>query len=391
MNYRLTNLGEIKIFQHNHCPNYYNNMICNSTASPICACCSGSYPVTSPADYISQGDKKAFYKVTSQHPPLPTITIPSPPVKILSHLYIKGHSTVDMLARATKASSPIQLVVKGISTHCPRQLIRRGCFDLSLVTNIELAVNDSDGVDIFQHLTTAGLRGLGGSVSVSLTLGDNDLLIQEAAKWLEGLGVVNNLCVKGASSPRKSDLRYLVTYANSQNLKALALHALTDQCIETILSIIPLNRLEYLNVSFITINHLQLCQHLRTLSLSGKVTLPTSPLIYCVGQLPMLEYFVSENKVNIRTNDLLALYYVLTSSLPHLSHWHMNTGILLLEDTDPHSEKYAALSDLLHGFVQGWTGTDACNTLSFRIDPDGRIHRWLTSLHPGVCFRLKLY
>ena len=364
--------------------------------SSICSCCQGRFPRTSPANYVSEKDSKAFTNPTARHPPLPTLS--QSPVKVLINCYINRADTVDLLIKTVNTESPIQLVIRGVCSFHPRVLPPRESLDLTSLVEIMLSLYSEAEEDVFDCLSKTGANSLHNPVSVALSLPYECALLTRAGEWLDGLGSVESLHINIGHLSHENTLGQLVTPTNAQHLKALTLHCHTDQSIEDIFNTIPLSTrsLEYLEMNTrsvtlslemnsISFTSVLLCSNLRVLSISAEGR-PLSELFYCIGQLPKLEFFESCLEMNIFTDDVYALHLILTSSLPKLYHLHMNTPGLFVQDSDATNDRYAPLSELLHGLLKGWKGNEACATMKFSTK--AAIGQWLTSKRPDICFKL---
>lgn len=104
-----------------------------------------------------------------------------------------------------------------------------------------------------------------------------------------------------------------------------------------------------------------------------------------LGQLCNLEYFEWAEVFNLRTVDILALYRLLSNSLPNLQHWHMYLNRLLLSTTDLDNTIYVDLLPMLAPMLKGKVGDESCTTYKFPLSHAAFVG-WLQSLR-NICFK----
>ena len=98
------------------------------------------------------------------------------------------------------------------------------------------------------------------------------------------------------------------------------------------------------------LDSLQKCVNLRVLSISTnsstgnshhfKDRVSATQIFMALQSLDSLEYFEWSEPLNILTEDILALYGLLSKHLPNLAHWHWKLCYFLLFVTDLDNTMY---------------------------------------------------
>lgn len=135
------------------------------------------------------------------------------------------------------------------------------------------------------------------------------------------------------------------------------------------------------------------CSNLRVLSIDScgqssreKDFRSGADIFNALCELDNLEYFEWAEVVNLRTNDIMALYNVLTNFFPKLQHWHMYLNRILLSTTDLNNECFSDLLPLLGPMLKGKVGDESCTTYMFFLS-HATFMSWIQSLR-SVCIKV---
>lgn len=147
-------------------------------------------------------------------------------------------------------------------------------------------------------------------------------------------------------------------------------------------------------LSMLYVDTLRVCSNLRVLSVTQYNTRGDRPIniqsnpstiFKAISCLPNLEYFEWAEIFNLRTADLLVLHRVLSNSLPHLRHCHLQLFQVLLSTTDLNCDEYKPIMDLLWDLLNGLQGDDRISTYKFSLK-NVKFEEWMRLLRPSVCF-----
>ena len=138
---------------------------------------------------------------------------------------------------------------------------------------------------------------------------------------------------------------------------------------------------------------LQNCSKLRVLSISEtdssqffKLPNTLSDCFNAIANLNCLQYFEWAANCNLRAVDVLALYQLLSDSLPLLQHCHLYLLYMLLFTTDLDKVEYKPIMSVLHCLLKGLAGDDSCSTYRFSFMGRKFVY-WLHTVRPSACIK----